>query len=70
MPIEGENRIVIIPTRTTVEMKCGAYNTVCTTLLNRPPNSFMISATIMGIGKLNTSILKERIKVFFSRVVK
>ena len=57
-----------MPTRTTMEMKCGRYVIVCTILRNRRLRlRFMISAKMMGIGKPTRKEYSEMITVFFTQ---
>ena len=65
MPIDGENITLIIPTSTTVEIKCGAYRMVCEALRSFDVTSFSSSARIIGSGKLTTIEYSEIISVFF-----
>lgn len=51
---------------TMVEIKCGAYSTVCVALLNfRNLIWFNISAKMMGIGKLHNRLNRLSSIVFF-----
>ena len=62
--------MVIIPTITTVEIKCGAYSTVCVTRLNPPLSSLTTSATRIGTGNPTNSVYRDRAKVLQIRFQK
>ena len=57
MPSRGDSTRIVIDTTTTVEMKYGAYVTICTVRLNKPVRiSFSASARMIAIGKLAATV--------------
>ena len=71
IPLEGEKNRLMIPTRTTVEMKCGAYTTVCTIFLYRRNGAwFSSSASRIGTGKEHSSVPMLTDSVLVSSCIK
>ncbi|MNW13855.1 hypothetical protein D3C71_2119110 [compost metagenome] len=57
MPVLDENKVNIMPPRTTQDKKCGKYSMVCKIRLNAlPSSSFNISASRIGNGKPKISL--------------
>ena len=64
-PPEGLRKILIIPQMTMVEMKWGAYSTVCTTRLNFAKRSWLMHRDrMMGMGKLHSRLYRLSSTVF------
>src|SRR5699024_176542 len=64
-PPDGLRKMRIMPQTTMMEMKCGAYSTVCTTrlyFLNR--TWLMHRDRMMGMGKLHSRLYRASRKVF------
>src|SRR5688572_9420943 len=65
IPMRGERNRIVIDTTTTVEMKYGAYATICTVdLKNFKRTSLSASARMIGTGKLARTTYADRMKVF------
>lgn len=58
-PPDGLRKILIIPQMTMVEMKWGAYSTVCTTRLNFAKRNWLMHRDrMMGMGKLHSRLYR------------
>ena len=71
VPPSRPSMLLIMPYITTQDMKCGRYDTACTTDLTLDERiSFSISANIIGAGKPNMIFANESTNVFVIIVAK